>query len=316
MWSSIQRVLLVLAVLALSAAAAADETDAPDLPETGSPTAAPGVYGSVASGIYSVYLWRARGFTFADAPVLVTEGSLIAQTTAPLAFGGSLRSINAVARRGAPWESATADTVELGAEAATRFFAGSGERLVRGRSLAGPDGWLGLRAGAVVSFHFGALLANGEPSHGMLVVAPFGALALPLIYGNPEWSIVADLTPDQAGFRHGWAWRPAFSLAGNEFNGYVGLFYPRNFLRQDSGSAVGELISGQPLSALGSLIPSDVSLGASTLLALGPSLTFEPEIELALILNRPQNPSQIVLAGAATIHFGAREAITRIHEER
>ncbi|MFW5690160.1 MAG: hypothetical protein ACOC1U_11370 [Spirochaetota bacterium] len=265
----------------------------------------------VSVGIASQYLWRGRDFTFAAAPVAVT-GSRVqlgpdgASSGVPAlpepGFTAALefRTINAIVRRDEPWEAAAADTAQLGVSGGARLL---------------DEGWLGVGLGVNVSFYYGALLAAG-PAPGMIGIEPYLSIGLPALYGSPRLSAVGDLTPDQFGVRSGIEWFPEFETGSGGVQGYVGVFRPHNYFKQKSRSFLGELLRGQYLTALVSLIPSDLTLGASTFFELASGIYLEPELELMLVLNRPQNAAQIVPAATATFHYGAPEALPRVHANR
>lgn len=257
--------------------------------------------GAVSGSLWSQYLWRGRDYTLASAPVSVARARVEVASRSGIDLSGSAeaRVLAAVARRGAPWEAAAADTVQLAA---------GGAALVR-------DGRIAFELGATVSVYAGAWRAGGA-APGVIGLEPYGAVSFPSVAGRPRFSGVVDLTPDQIGWRSGFEWFPAFDVGWGTLDGYVGVFRPHNYFKQKSRSFLGELLRGQPLTALVSLIPSDLTVGIRTLLAVTPALTLEPAAELLLVLNRPQNPAQIVPAAAVAVHYGRPEAIPRVHDGR
>lgn len=253
------------------------------------------VDGVVSGSIWSHYLWRGRDITLASAPVTVAQARLVvegAPSVSAMRLAGAVeaRVLAAIARRGAPWEAAAADTVQLAA---------GGVAAIR-------DGRLGLELGATLSMYAGAWRAAGA-APGVIGLEPYGAISFPSVPGRPRFSGVADLTPDQIGWRSGFEWFPSFDVAWGTIDGYVGIFRPHNYFKQKSRSVFEGLVS---------LIPSDLTVGARTLLQLAPTLTLEPAAELLLVLNRPQNPAQIVPAASLALHYGAPAAIARVHAGR
>jgi hypothetical protein len=209
-------------------------------------------------------------------------------------------ALNAIARRSSPWEAASADTLRLSTGAQSAFFEG---------------GWLGVEVGASISWFYGAMLASGA-SYGTIMIEPHVALGLPTLYGRPQWTAVIDLTPDQVGWRGGIEWFPEFDVPWGVVEGYLGIFRPHNYLKQSSPPSFGRLFNGGLGLALEALIPSDVTVGAGSLLKLNDEMALYPVVELLVAPSRWQNPKQIVPAASLTFLYGGLGARPAIHEGR
>jgi hypothetical protein len=258
--------------------------------------------GIVGSGMYSQYLWRGRDYTLAGAPVSVLKGRVtgVAPVGQGLRFYAELTALNAVARRGTPWQAASADTLRLEGGAESTFFDG---------------GRLGLGLGAATSWFYGAMIATGA-SYGMVMIEPSVHISLPAVYGRPEWGSIFDLTPDQVGRRGGLEWFPTFAVPWGQIEGYVGLFRPHNYLKQKSYRFLPRLFAGEIGPALATLIPSDITIGAGSLLELGPKTALYPQLELMVVPNRAQNPKQFVPAASLTFFYGRLRSRPQIHDGR
>jgi hypothetical protein len=285
---------IVGAVLLFAATPISGAQDTAETAQESSPSRKGTRTGVVSAGLYTQYLWRGRDYTLADAPVAVMSARAVWDASV-LAAHVRLRTINAIARRGSPWEAAAADTVQLESGISARVP---------------PGGVLEASVGLNVSFYYGPLRAMG-PSYGIVGVEPRLAIAAPYLWGSPQLSAVMDVTPDQVGWRSGLEWFPEFAVPWGSIRGYAGAFRPHNYMKQKSRSFLGELVRGRALTALVSLIPSDVTIGAATLITIAPGLAVEPQAELLLVLNRPQNPAHVVPAAAVTVHYGALSAVPR-----
>ena len=279
-------------VPAESAAAGADATDA---------APSPGITAALSAGIVWPYHRHGRDLTFAGAPVAVTSGrARLELARVPVHATASARLLTALARRGDPWQTAAADTLEASL--------GASSRLLR-------DGGLFVSAGATLALHYGALIASGV-AYGQLALEPRLGVGLGSVRGVPRFSITGSLVPDQVGRRGGIEWSPRWETSWGAVNGYAGLFRPRGYGKQDSGSALRELVRGRPLQALVALLPSDATVGASALVPAGGRLVIEPHAEVLLVFLRAQNPRRLAPGAGVTVHLGAPEAAPHWHTGR
>lgn len=285
-------VAVTAAVPAESAAAGPNATDA---------APSPGMTAALSAGIAWPYHRHGRDLTFAGAPVAVTSGrARLDLARVPIRATASARLLTPLARRRDPWQTATADTLEASL--------GTSARLLR-------DGTLLVASGTTVALHYGAILASGV-AYGQLSIEPRLSVGLGSVRGVPRLSVTGSLVPDQVGWREGIEWSPRWETSWGAVNGYAGLFRPRGYGKQDSGSALRELVRGRPGRALVALVPSDATVGASALIPAGGRLTVEPHAELLLVFLRAQNPRQLAPGAGVTVHVGASAAADRRHTGR
>ncbi|MFW6211651.1 MAG: hypothetical protein ACOC8L_02025 [Spirochaetota bacterium] len=109
---------------------------------------------------------------------------------------------------------------------------------------------------------------------------------------------------------------PTFAVPWGEIEGYLGFFRPHNYLKQSSPPFFGRLFEGGFLLALEALIPSDITIGAGSLVTLNDEMALYPEVELLVAPSRWQNPQQIVPAASITFLYGGLGARPAIHEGR
>jgi hypothetical protein len=274
-------------------------------------TAAAQLSGGVSTSVYSQYLWRGRDYTLAGAPVALARATgyysmpeIAAGWITDPSLQAELISLTPIARRDTPFQTALTDTLGVSVASSAAFW-----------NNANQMGQIGIEIGVHMSLFYGALRATG-PSYGMLRLEPFFAVNLPTLYGRPRWSAMIDLTPDQVGWRSGLEWFPEFAVPWGTVTGYVGAFRPHNYLKQKSPSFFERLFAGEIVPALGALIPSDLTIGAASLVTLTGSLSIQPEIELMIVPNRAQNPQQFVPAAALTLFYGAAGVAPEVHEGR
>ena len=266
--------------------------------------------GGISATVYSQYLWHGRDYTFADAPVVVVTARGRYLLPAPVGWiddpkvNARLTNISPILRRGDPHQTALADTIRATGSTSAVFFGTRSD-----------PGWMGIQVGLDVSLFYGAAIAQGA-GYGTLRFEPFVSVALPRVYGAPRWSAVVDLTPDQVGWRGGLEWFPSFDVPWGTVNGYVGAFRPHNYLKQKSDSFFGRLLGGELGLALVALIPSDLTVGAASLIPLTSTIHLQPELELLIVPNRAQNPHQVVPAASLTIFYGPPSVAPQVHEGR
>jgi hypothetical protein len=295
----------ILLVAGVAVATAQTTPGAADESDRGEATAAQResvcLTSALSAGLAWPYHRHGRDLTFAGAPVVVTTGRAhLDLARAPLRATASARLLTPIARRGDPWQTAAADTIEgsLGASA----------RLLR-------DGALLVSAGTTVALHYGAMLASGA-AYGQLAVEPWLGAGLGTVRGEPRIIITGSLVPDQVGWREGLEWSPRWETAWGAVVGYAGVFRPRDYAKQDSGSALQGLARGEPAQALVALLPSDATVGASARIRTGERLVIEPHAELLLVFLRAQNPRQLAPSAGVTIHVGSPAAAAHWHEGR
>jgi hypothetical protein len=262
---------LVVLILALTVAA---------------PTAFSQVEARASATIHSQYIVHGRDYTLAGAPVGIL--GLHAGGSVGIAVRGGwsagLESIAPLWRRGAPYQTAQTDAIRATLGAAGTFFA---------------EGALDLGVGVTANLYYRAL-RNDPPRYGAAVVHPYAHIGAAFLYGAPRWSVVADLTPDQVGWRDGLEWRPSFSVPWGTLSGFIGAYRPHGFLKQSSDSTLNRLVRGEIDLALISLIPSDLRVGVRSRIPLGRAVFLEPAVHLLIAPSRWQTPQQIVPTASLT----------------
>jgi hypothetical protein len=253
---------------------------------TAAPTAFSQVEARASATIHSQYIVHGRDYTLAGAPVGIL--ALHARGSVGIAVRGGwsagVESITPLWQRGAPYETARTDAIRATLAAAGTFFG---------------EGALDLGAGVTAHLYYRALRSE-PPRYGAAVVHPHAHVGAAVFYGAPRWTVVADLTPDQVGWRDGLEWRPTFSVPWGTLTGFIGAYRPHGFLKQSSDSTLNRLARGEFELALLSLVPSDLRLGVRSRIPLGRAAFLEPAVHLLIAPSRWQTPQQIVPAASLT----------------